>query len=324
MADRKQVGKIILSVDVEDEKINPAKSVWKDLDRWASNIGSSIEAVHVLQYPQRMIHDERIIGRVNADLKKTVRHAAMKNCTSMKVLFGTTSVKKTVLRLLKHADETEAKAIALVSHGRKWFSRFLMGSFSETLLTMSPIPVLFLSRKSIPTNNKVLFLTDFSRASLASFRMFLNEFAGMTDEVILYHAMEPVFEFIEITTYSAETRKMAVEQMEKLSNIASEYGIKSRWIIEENVLDVSKSVMKVIIREKIPLIGLSTVATRYGMIFIGSVAKKLFRIDKVSAWVCGPEAIKKALKAQPKAIQRTASGAAIRRKKIEEVGGLRL
>lgn len=317
MSESSKSGKIILSVDVEDEKINPARSVWKALDRWASGLGSKIEAIHVLQYPQRMIHDERIVRRVHTDLKKTVKHAAMKNCTSMKVLFGTTSVKKTVLRLLKHADDEGAKAIALVSHGRKWFSRFLMGSFSETLLTMSPIPVLFLSRKSIPTNNKVLYLTDFSRASLASFKMFLNEFAGIADEVILYHAMEPVYEFIETTNYSVETRKFAVDQMEKLSNIATEHGLRSRWIIEENVLDVSKSVLKIINREKIPLIGLSTVATRYGMIFIGSVAKKLFRIDKVSAWVCGPEAIKRALKSQSKSTS-------LRRQNTGEVGGVRL
>ncbi len=288
--------KILLAVDPEDEKIHPVKSVWKALDRWAGHTNSRIEVIHVLQYPQRMMSDDRFVERIQLSLKKFVTHSGMKNCQSYKIITGTTSIKKSVSKLLKYVHDSNAKAIALISHGRKWFSRMIMGSFSETLIMESTVPVIFLSRKSISGNDRVLFLTDFTKASTTSFQIFLDEFSGMASELVLYHALEPTYEFVEISNYSFETRKYAVEQMEKLSKLANGYGIKNRWIIEDNVLDIAKAVMKIVNREKIPMIGLSSSATRYGMIFIGSVAKRLFRIDKVTCWVCGPEAIKKGIK----------------------------
>jgi nucleotide-binding universal stress UspA family protein len=77
------------------------------------------------------------------------------------------AVQKTIKE--KHID-----LIVMGTHGRTGAEKFLMGSVAEEIFRRSPVPVLTIGpdvRSSIPTSgrfHRVLFATDFTRASLAA------------------------------------------------------------------------------------------------------------------------------------------------------------
>jgi nucleotide-binding universal stress UspA family protein len=296
----------ILSVDIVDETVMPTRSAWKSLDSFLDQLNTKIEAVHVLQYPKRLLSDESIRKSAQKELTSFMKKAELENCSGSVVIDGSASLKESIRALLEHAVSRKAEFITLVSHGRRWLVRFIMGSFSETLLAMSPIPVFFMSRKSVSKGNRILYVTDFSKPSVAAFRIFLEQFKHLGGELVIYHALPPLYEYTAMMeSYPPESRKFAESQMAMMSEIAENENWSARTIIEENVLDIPKGIQKVIKSEKIALIGFSSVATRYGFAFIGNVAKRIFRLDGVNKWVCGPAAIEKLLKKPKKPIRAT-------------------
>lgn len=284
----------VLSVDIADESVMPTKSAWKSLDSFMEGLNANVEAVHVLQYPKRLLEDQGIQKAAKKDLDTFVKKIEMTNLSGLKLLQGSTSLNKSIEILIDHAETKKARMIIAVSHGRRWMVRFILGSFSEALLAKSPIPVLFMSRKAVAKGNHLLFITDFSKASKAAFQLFLEQFEGMGQEVILYHALPPLYEYTAMMeTYPAASRKYADDQMAEMVALARKKGWTVRSVVEENVLDIPKGVQKIVRTEHIALIGLSSIATRYGVAFIGNVAKRIFRLDGVNKWVCGPKAIEK-------------------------------
>jgi nucleotide-binding universal stress UspA family protein len=288
---------VILSVDLADESVMPSKSAWKSLDSFMDGIQGKVEAVHVLQYPKRLLADPGIQKATKRDLEHFVDKCGLMNLSGSRILEGSTSLKHSIEILLGHAEKRKTKMIVAVSHGRKWLVRFVMGSFSEALLSMSPIPVLFMSRKAVIKGNRLLFITDFSKPSKAAFRIFLDQFRDLDQELLIYHALPPLYEYTAMMeTYPPESRKYADDQMDLMVKEAEKSGWSVRSIVEENVLDIPKGVMKTVKNEQIALIGFSSIATRYGLAFVGNVAKRIFRLDGVNKWVCGPKAIEKVLK----------------------------
>ena len=46
--------------------------------------------------------------------------------------------------IIKHADQIGADMIAMETHGRTGFKRFVMGNLSETVVNHAPVPVLIM------------------------------------------------------------------------------------------------------------------------------------------------------------------------------------
>jgi nucleotide-binding universal stress UspA family protein len=72
-------------------------------------------------------------------------------------------------KLMRYAERIGAQMILLGSHGRKGFSRFLVGSFSEAVINHSHLPVIISGPHIKFLNSKpevIIFPTDFSPACL--------------------------------------------------------------------------------------------------------------------------------------------------------------
>ncbi len=284
----------VLSVDVSDESVMPTKSAWKSLDSFMEGLNAKVEAVHVLQYPKRLLADQGIQKAAKKELDSFVKKIELKNLSGLKLLQGSTSLNKSIEILVEHAEQKKARMIIAVSHGRRWMVRFILGSFSEALLAKSSLPVLFMSRKAVAKGNRLLFITDFSKASKAAFQLFLDQFHELDQELLVYHALPPLYEYTAMMeTYPAASRKYADDQMAEMVNQALKEGWSVRSLVEENVLDIPKGVQKVVRNEHIALIGFSSIAARYGIAFIGNVSKRVFRLEGVNKWVCGPKTIER-------------------------------
>lgn len=98
------------------------------------------------------------------------------------------AVQKTIKE--KHID-----LIVMGTHGRTGADKFLMGSVAEEIFRRSPVPVLTIGpdvRSSIPTGgrfHRLLFATDFTRASLAASPYAISLAQENNVKLVLLHVM---------------------------------------------------------------------------------------------------------------------------------------
>lgn len=99
------------------------------------------------------------------------------------------SIGKAVTSLIAFALEEKVDAIAVSSHGRKGVARILLGSFAETLVLHSPIPVLVINPAWAPHKKikHIIFPTDFSEASKLAYTRTLRLARTIGCKVLLFH-----------------------------------------------------------------------------------------------------------------------------------------
>lgn len=93
---------------------------------------------------------------------------------------------------LTYALEEGADMIVVSSHGRKGAKRLFLGSFAETLVLHSPLPVLVLNPKTEAREKlkHILFPTDFSDTSKEAYERVLKLARVLSCKVLLFHKLE--------------------------------------------------------------------------------------------------------------------------------------
>jgi nucleotide-binding universal stress UspA family protein len=137
-------------VAIEDELFGNAIIDFIGTQRWAS--GTEFELVHVIDYPptsetigelccmeaQRMFDEEQAAMRkLLMDLDLRLIKLVPDVQSEQKILFGFPKDK-----LLHEVEDTKADLLIVGSHGRRGFSRFLLGSVSMAMLSHAPCSVL--------------------------------------------------------------------------------------------------------------------------------------------------------------------------------------
>lgn len=105
------------------------------------------------------------------------------------------SVSYSVQGLIDFAMEDSADFIVVSSHARKGTVRLLLGSFAETLVLKSPIPVLVVNPKVNPTAKlkNILFPTDFSERSKEAFDEILLIAKRLDCKILLFHKVQYLY-----------------------------------------------------------------------------------------------------------------------------------
>ena len=93
------------------------------------------------------------------------------------------------LRLLDFAREMRADAILVTTHARRLLDRVMLGSFTETLLSLSTMPVLSVSPsvESLGKIERVFVPTDFSAGAKQAFRCAIELARPRGASLTLYH-----------------------------------------------------------------------------------------------------------------------------------------
>lgn len=134
-----------------------------------------------------------LAGDAKKNLKKLFKEGNLKGIEEPRLIKQKgASVKNAVMELCGFAMDEGADLIAVSSHSRKGLSRFLIGSFAETLVLNAPLPVLVINPKWVPGKKMkhILFPTDFSPNSRKVFDRVLVLAKELQCEILLMHAME--------------------------------------------------------------------------------------------------------------------------------------
>jgi nucleotide-binding universal stress UspA family protein len=292
--------KIIFALDPFEPELIPQPSALRWLKKWMKDQQAQVEAVFVSSLDID-IEDPAITQEEFSDYVKDLKLGEQVKAVVLQA--DSDSRKKLVDVLVQYAGNVKADFIVVSSHGRSGLERFVLGSFAETLLDVSPVPLLFLSQLSEGPSQmqKILFPTDFSEASRYALRLFLKELSSFKGELILYHADSAPgavadtgvlgIPFFIPQDYWLDRRRAFQIEAEKIRKEVSAKGIKVRILIQDGITDTVSGIQHFAEAENIDLIAMASASHAFDRLLTGSIAHQILRQHHWPIWVCGPHVV---------------------------------
>lgn len=199
MNDRFKLKKIIWSIDAFEEKEDLQSKAARVLGVFQNKTFAQIEPVFVLgatelnwpvDYSTEWMRDFQ--GNLQRHLEDVLLTSGFPHILTPKILIEPlASTSAAVENLLEYAAKEGADLIIVSSHGRRGLDRFFLGSFAETLLVHSKIPVLVIGAgiKVEPHFSHILFPTEFGEYSREIFRRAVSAAKQMNASILLYHVV---------------------------------------------------------------------------------------------------------------------------------------
>jgi len=197
--DRFKMKKIIWSIDAFEEKEDLQEKAARVLGVFQNKTYAQIEPVFVLgstemNWPVDYSTDwmREFQTNLRAHLEDVLLTTGFPHILTPKILVEPlASTSAAVETLLDYSVKQNADMIIVSSHGRKGLDRFFLGSFAETLLVHSSIPILVIGAgiKVEPQFSKILFPTEFGEYSREVFRRSISAAKQMNATVTIYHAV---------------------------------------------------------------------------------------------------------------------------------------
>lgn len=197
--DRFNLKKIIWSIDAFEEKEDLQEKAARVLGVFQNKTYAQIEPVFVLgatemnwpvDYSAEWMHELQVNLRLH--LEEVLLTAGFPHILTPKIIVEPlASTGAAVEALLEYAQKEQVDLIIVSSHGRRGLDRFFLGSFAETLLVHSQIPVLVIGNKINvePQFSRILFPTEFGDYAREAFRRTVSAAKRMGADLILYHAV---------------------------------------------------------------------------------------------------------------------------------------
>lgn len=206
--------------------------------------------------------------------------------------------------LSDYAERTKTDLILVGSHGRKGFQRFILGSFAESLLVQSKIPIFLMSSHCTQPSKiqNILFPTEFGEHSKDSFRHVLKLAQLFQASVTLLHAIprpiEGVFELHSVPrTFTYKGQMSTLEQIiedqvsvgsaqgERWKNWAKKDGVVLNYVIDQSFQPLDKLINDCIVSEKISLVVMEAQSGSISATLLGSTLRNVIRTATCPVYV---------------------------------------
>lgn len=205
--------------------------------------------------------------------------------------------------LLKHAKANGADLIITGTHSRKGLPRLFLGSFAETLLLRSQIPVLVTHPKSSKdagkrkgSIRKIVFPSDLGPGSRRSFHRALALARACHARLVLVHGIphpvEPLIQsgttllgggWLPSTEFITRAEEAARKTLKHWVNEALQAGVKATFTIQTAPLPVRDIVLSA--ARKADLIAMSAESGPMATALVGSVTRQVVREAQCPVWV---------------------------------------
>jgi nucleotide-binding universal stress UspA family protein len=213
------------------------------------------------------------------------------------------SKKRMLQALLGYAKRSGADMIALGTHARKGFSRLILGSFAESLLLYSKLPLLIVGAQ--PPARKlehILFATDFEKGADTLFKKVLKlakDFgARITLLHVIHHPIEPVIQtgvyllsggWISLPDYLTREEAKKQKIADRYAEIAARHGISLNIAIEFSQVGISRTILQNAKDKGANLIAIAAESSPVASVILGSVTRQAVREAPCPIWVmrCG-------------------------------------
>ena len=276
-------------------------TVAKHLKEFLKGDSTQVEPTAVINPGQILIPQadgqegrEKFKLAAQSKLEKITQGLKLPMTDSSIVFSDSYSQRKSVETLIHYAKEKHANFIALGTHAREGFNRWLLGSFAETLLLQSPVPLLIVNPRSHkPEKIKtVLYATDLSEASEKGVEKIIPVLKGLKAKLILFHKMDYVLPETYSLIYRSDVYEQYLKDDEKQRHVKLEtlekklnaQGIKVEIIVDDRPGFVPEAIVKAAKKHKAQVIALVSQTGTAGATFLGSITRQVVRTASCPIW----------------------------------------
>jgi nucleotide-binding universal stress UspA family protein len=297
-----------MGANMEFKKIIWAVDVTDPLDRHTNVLqvlralgqGQSIEIcpVFVLSAPYAQALSSPVVD-LESDLQalaekkfsELAEKSGLSNVAPGKVLVNYWgSLRRDVQQLIEYAVDQKADAIVVATHARQGISRFLMGSFAETLAVNTSVPIISVNPDT-KTNSEIkniLFPTLFLAKHRLSFERVIKWAKSLDASVTLFY-QEPLVHRMnfteEVSHYIEEETKERFMAAKRWKTWAAQQEVNTEIHFARNLGHFIPSIIDFAKHKHFDLIAMPSEATPLSAALLGSSAREIIRHAPCPVWV---------------------------------------
>lgn len=218
-----------------------------------------------------------------AKVKEVIKRANLKiSDASVHVIeHETRSVTEAVNGFLKVARSRKADLIALYTHARSGFKRFLLGSFAETAIHCSKTSVLVVNPlcKISPRIKKVVFATDFAKSDRKHLQQTIALCRHLKAHLTIIHHAEVIYGW-SLDESNPEFHAYRRQVNKTLASTEAECrkaGLRAEVIINSDFIGTTDLILQTVEKVRGDLIVMSAKAGPALALIGGSVSRKVVR-----------------------------------------------
>ena len=232
---------------------------------------------------------KKTMDRLEQETKKNWEKYSIVHKKSGLLISETNSKRDRAMALIQFAQRKKAKMIVVGSGAKSRDQLTGLGSFSEALISLSPIPVLVLGESVQMTDpiSKILYPTDFSETSKMTFRKVVQFAKDRGAEVILYHFLNleqgPLafgipwgYEVKWLDEYWQVQEKLQQEEGEEWKSKAIKQGVKCQFICDRKMGQLSGRIVEMIKENQINMLAITVKRGPWSQVILGRNVRELF------------------------------------------------
>lgn len=206
--------------------------------------------------------------------------------------------------LSHYAVHSRANLIVVGSHGRQGFQRFILGSFAESLLLQSEVPVIVIGAQTTKSTGikNILFPTEFGDHSKENFRHVLDLAKRFNAQITLFHCISrPVESLFDLDTrprvYNFKGKMLTLDQIiehqvEHQSQRAQFWvtwaqkeGVIANYQIDNTFKAVDELIIEAVHQHNIDLIAMEAQSGPMSAALLGSYTRNVVRKAECPVYV---------------------------------------
>lgn len=310
MRKSKSKQRVVWAIDPFEEKCETRSHVLAALKELSSR-GAIIEPVYILspdQYGVDVEFNAPWLKQLRPTTQKVLEHylksVKVKGLLEPQIIVEKRpSLTSAVCSLAAYAGRTKADTILVGTHAKSGISRFFLGSFAETLLLHSKVPVLVVGPHSETSHanqkiDRILFSTDFGPSSFPTFKKVVALAKSRQAKITLFHCLpHPVEPFLQsgvfllgggylsfsdfLTQDEQKKRRAAFRYV----NTAKKLGVEVEIGINGGHESTAKAIVDQAQREKSSIIAMAAESGAASAALIGSITRQVVRSAPCPVWV---------------------------------------
>lgn len=307
MSAKKPFKKLIWAYDPMEGTNETHAAVARALAYINENTEASIQPVYVLspadlnlQMDLTQPHLKQFLPSAEEIIQNSLRGIQLEYLIEPEIIVQKTPLlRQAVNSLLSYAKTKHADLIVAGTHARKGLERLLLGSFTETLILHSKIPVLVVNPSIEPHPvRQILFPTDLASGSQAHFKKVCSLARNLGAEVTLLHVIshpiEPVFQtgiyligggWVAVPDFMKATEARQRKIAERWKADAASAGVVVSVAFDPGHEGVRQTILNRAAQMNAGLIAMAAQSGPVATAILGSVARQVVREARCPVWV---------------------------------------
>lgn len=286
--------KIIWSVDPTQDPA-AAKNIIKELKVWATRLNCDVQPVSIfslstLNLPMEIsfLWKDKLKEIAKKSMTLYLKKAQAKGFLPPDLVFiSAQSSRKMATEMASYAEVENAQLVVANTRAMKTWNPFRLGSFAETLVATSLVPVLLLNPSAVASAKipSILLPTDFSLTSkniLVTLKPWAKAFKS---KIFLYNQVPtPNINLAEfngigqsdgLNLQLKEVEKLRLEKGAEWMSFLQSQNIRSSLLVERQQEYLAADILEVARKNKISLIAIANQSGPVKQAFLGSVARDI-------------------------------------------------